>query len=408
VATLESLLAKRTDLDYVIIEASGMADPGPVASIFWLDEALESRIRLDGIVTCVDAKNISFQLKSTSSSYTPVARNDHHSMLLDSSSGGGDEAARQIAFADRIIVNKVDLLQSSQNHATSKNATATIETVFQEIREINPFAPIKTTMYSKINDLDWILDANCFDAARARDIESTFQQSSIDNDNAMQSSMAVIPQDNLKPFWQCRNPSCTVDHALNDSFCGLCSEPPLSSFVHKHTNAVGTIVLFGRGSVDLHKTNTWLASVLWPEQDESDKIVRARLEKDLNNHSSTKLNTKQPPRDKTQIIYRMKGVLSVGHATDKIAGDVVPRTNDWVDDGLAAGLVGSDGSDQRRFIVQAVNDLWDINPSQNLHWGANETRCCKIVVIGKWLDEGKLRKGFKDCFLNPKQVVIEK
>ena len=68
VSTLEGLLARRTDLDYVIVEASGMADPGPVASIFWLDDALESRLRLDGIVTCVDAKNIRFQLEDTSSS----------------------------------------------------------------------------------------------------------------------------------------------------------------------------------------------------------------------------------------------------------------------------------------------------------------------------------------------------
>jgi G3E family GTPase len=51
VKTLEALLDKRQDLDYILIESSGMANPGPIATIFWLDEALESRLRLNGIVT---------------------------------------------------------------------------------------------------------------------------------------------------------------------------------------------------------------------------------------------------------------------------------------------------------------------------------------------------------------------
>ena len=81
VTALEELLTRRSDLDYIIIEASGMADPGPVASVFWLDGELGSRIRLDGVVVCVDAANIVRQLGETSAK-----------------SGGGEEAARQIAW----------------------------------------------------------------------------------------------------------------------------------------------------------------------------------------------------------------------------------------------------------------------------------------------------------------------
>lgn len=60
VATLENLLEKRKDLDYILIEASGMANPGPIASIFWLDDALESRLQLDGIVTLVSKTQVLF------------------------------------------------------------------------------------------------------------------------------------------------------------------------------------------------------------------------------------------------------------------------------------------------------------------------------------------------------------
>ena len=81
-------------------------------------------------------------------------------------------------------------------------------------------------------------------------------------------------------------------------------------------------------------------------------------------------------------------------------GNIILATNNWVDDGIVAGVVGSDdGLDKQRFIVRAMNDLWDILPaSRNLRWNANKTRCCKIFVIGKWLDEGRLQEGFRGCF----------
>ncbi|EED88759.1 predicted protein, partial [Thalassiosira pseudonana CCMP1335] len=306
VETLEDLLSKRADLDYVIIEASGMADPGPISSIFWLDDALESRLHLDGIVACVDAKMILSQLESTSSSVHKSY--DESGTLVASNVVNGDEAARQIAFADRIIINKIDLLETQQRPSDEiDDSRITIERVMHKIESINPTAPTVSTTFSNVADLSWILDANCFDANRAKDVEHAFSQS-------------------LQ--W----------HGGNTEMVGTKSTSPTSrrsttGNLHKHTDAVGTIALFGVGSVDLQKVNSWLASVLWPDQDEKDKVLRAH------------------------------------------------------------------GLDQRRYIAQAVNDLWDIVPaSDNLHWNQNDTRCCKIVVIGKWLDEVKLKQQFESCF----------
>lgn len=54
----------------------------------------------------------------------------------------------------------------------------------------------------------------------------------------------------------------------------------------------------------------------------------------------------------------MKGILSIGHAMDKI-GKIIPASNNWVDDGIVAGVVDAiNGSDKQRFILQAVHDLW--------------------------------------------------
>ena len=96
VAVLEKLAArtKKGDLhlDAIIIETTGMADPAPVAQTFLVHEAIQAFARLDGIVTLVDAKHI-----------------ERH---LDKKKPKGvvNEAVAQVAFADRLLLNKVDLV----------------------------------------------------------------------------------------------------------------------------------------------------------------------------------------------------------------------------------------------------------------------------------------------------------
>lgn len=305
VKTLENLLDKRQDLDYILIESSGMANPGPIASVFWLDDALESRLRLDGVVTLVDARNISHQLQET------------------------EEAAQQIAYADRVLLNKVDLVDDK-----------TLELVTQSVLSINATVPIRTTTYSQIPDLDWILDSDCFGRAMVVD------------QGAGHSRSEPLPPP-------------------NDGYC-----MPVTS-AHKHTSDVGTISLHQLGSVDMKKINAWLASLLWPNQDEEDRVLRARLESDAPMHSSKKAGMMQ--------LFRIKGILSVKHTL------LLDEDRPYAD-GAAI--------DQRRYIVQAVYDTWEIHPaSDNLNWESGEDRSCKLVVIGKCLKAEVLREGFRECFI---------
>ena len=59
VKAIESLMEKKGKFDYILLETTGLADPGPIAGIFWLDEELCSELYLDAIITVVDAKNCS-------------------------------------------------------------------------------------------------------------------------------------------------------------------------------------------------------------------------------------------------------------------------------------------------------------------------------------------------------------
>jgi G3E family GTPase len=67
VKAIESLMEKKGKFDYILLETTGLADPGPIASMFWLDDDLGSEIYLDGIITVVDSKHCLQQLSEKKS-----------------------------------------------------------------------------------------------------------------------------------------------------------------------------------------------------------------------------------------------------------------------------------------------------------------------------------------------------
>ncbi|CAH8870867.1 unnamed protein product [Trichobilharzia szidati] len=139
VRAIENLMKRKGKFDYILIEASGLADPGPIASLFWLDESLCSQVCLDGIVTLLDSKQCLSHLKET----------------LESEMS---EYERQIVLADVLIVNKIDLISESEKLA-----------VVQRIKEINSSAKIIEATYSKV-DLANILDLKVYSDSPRPDI----------------------------------------------------------------------------------------------------------------------------------------------------------------------------------------------------------------------------------------------
>lgn len=89
ISTLEQLARHSDRFDYIIIEMTGLANPGPVITSFWLDDAVPSALKLDGVVCLVDGSNI-----------------EHYLSVDDIAS----DIRTQIAYADRILLNKCDLI----------------------------------------------------------------------------------------------------------------------------------------------------------------------------------------------------------------------------------------------------------------------------------------------------------
>nr|WP_308006096.1 GTP-binding protein [Xanthomonas albilineans] len=137
-------LMKRRDFDGILIETTGLADPAPVAQTFYVDPDVAAKTRLDAIVTVVDAVNLATHLDEA------------------------HEAAEQIAFADVILLNKIDLVQA-----------ADLEAVQARIRSINPYARIHHSQRSDV-PLDAVLGLNAFTLERVLEIEPDF----LDEDHA--------------------------------------------------------------------------------------------------------------------------------------------------------------------------------------------------------------------------------
>ncbi|KAG8595684.1 hypothetical protein GDO81_001593 [Engystomops pustulosus] len=93
---IENLMQKKGKFDYILLETTGLADPGAVASMFWVDAELGSDIYLDGIVSVVDAK---YALQH---------------LLEEKPEGLVNEAARQVALADVLLINKTDLVSTKE------------------------------------------------------------------------------------------------------------------------------------------------------------------------------------------------------------------------------------------------------------------------------------------------------
>ena len=131
-------LKDRSDLEAILIETTGLADPAPVASTFFIADEIKSDTRLDSFVTLADAVNLETNLEQS------------------------EEAQEQIAFADIILLNKMDLV--------SKEQAADVE---KRIRSLNPFAKIHHTEHSAI-DLDKVFGVGAFDLDAKLEVDPTF------------------------------------------------------------------------------------------------------------------------------------------------------------------------------------------------------------------------------------------
>ena len=132
-------------IEAIVIETTGMADPAPVAQTFFVDDEIAAFCELDGIVTLIDAKHIVQHLDE------------------EKPEGAENESVEQVAFADRLILNKCDLVPDE----------ADLKKVEARLRAINKFAPIVRSTKSEVSP-DQVLGIGAFDFKRTLEMDPEF------------------------------------------------------------------------------------------------------------------------------------------------------------------------------------------------------------------------------------------
>ncbi len=357
---LGNLMKRRDKFDHVLVETTGLADPGPVAQTFFVDDDVRAQFALDGIVTLVDAK--------------------HASLHLDDS----DECKQQVAFADVLVLNKTDLVSPHELDA--------LET---RVRSMNAMARLHRATHAAV-PIDAVLDVGGFDLDRALQTRPAFLEPeypfewigvyelregvvTLELEPGPDASMrvALVPvgasddgavqraaEAALRSFSgppnavvqdvavdrrrgarvELRVPRTTafalVTQHLPEEFSLRLVEPgsgslsPLVSRAftasHTHDQSVASVGIHAEGSLDEKRLNEWLSTLL---------------------------------RERGADIFRMKGILSIH-------------------------------GQEQRFVFQGVHMLFDGRPDRP--WG-NEPRANDLVFIGRRLDRAALEKGFRQC-----------
>lgn len=170
---ISNLMRRRDKFDHLVIETTGLADPAPVIQTFFVDEEIQTQLDLDAVVTVIDAKHIKEHWDS-------------------------DEAQEQIAFANVILLNKTDLVTSTE-----------LEELEQKIRAMNGMVKIYRTQNSAI-EMDAVLGVQAFDLDRALEIDPEL----------------------------------------------------LGEDVHEHDESVYSFAIVESGEVNLEKLNSWLTELL--------------------------------------------------------------------------------------------------------------------------------------------------
>ena len=137
---LGNLMKRRDKFDHIIVETTGMADPGPVAQTFFMDDELREAHNLDGVITLVDTKHVLLHIDDS------------------------DEVKEQIAFADVILLNKIDLVSITE-----------LDQLEARIHSMNSAAKIYRTQDADI-EMDKVLNLGGFDLDRALEIDPKFME----------------------------------------------------------------------------------------------------------------------------------------------------------------------------------------------------------------------------------------
>lgn len=367
---LGNLMKRRHKFDHIMIETTGMADPGPVAQTFFMDDELREAMSLDGVVTLVDAKHVMLHIDDS------------------------DEVKEQIAFADVILLNKIDLVSS-----------ADLDQLEARIHSMNAAAKIYRTRDAAVQ-MDKVLDLGGFDLERALEVdpkflepEYPFEWSGLFQLGAGDYRLLLKPGPDPAMSLNFRSAAAPTDSAMRDTVekaVLVFSDDEVAlqtGAVIEPSEQLSQIDLEGDDLVYLLRVSAAGAYVLFTEHhpDEFEAYVT-----DPRGNRIDALFTREYKPDHEHD----EEVTSVGISTP---GDLdLEKFQEWLRDLLAnqgpdifrmKGILSFHGRD-KRYVFQGVHMLFD--GRMDRPWFEGE-RSNSLIFIGRNLDREALNAGFNAC-----------
>ena len=373
IRVLGNLMKRRDKFDYVLVETTGLADPGPVAQTFFVDDEIRSEFALDGIVTLVDAFHINQQL------------------------GRSDESTEQIAFADVIVLNKTDLVDTKALDALEARLRA-MNNMATIIRSEMANAPIDTVLNLSAFNLDQALEKRPsflepeypFEWTGVYSVEpGRYDLSLAEGPDPSMSLVITNQQGTEDSHLRDGAEKCVRLYAENAKPINIGESLPQNTHVLLNLESSGRksfylqvdqktqLGLFAQHTAeefDIQLLNTANNSTVptklertWAAQHEHDDEVGSISIEMNGDIDGEKLNgwLSKLLSEKGVDIFRMKGFLSLSGESD-------------------------------RFVFQGVHMLFDGKPDRP--WG-DLARKNQLVFIGRNLDKENMYKGFKACLV---------
>ena len=329
VRTFGTLVSRRKDFDAIIIETTGLADPAPILFTFTSNALLSDHYRIDSIVCMVDSKHVE----------------QHLDEVRDT--GDINEAENQIAFSDRIVLNKLDLVSKEE-----------LSDLKERIKSMNSFAELIETTRSRA-PLDKILGLNSFSLENVVAVDPSI----MDEDEEEEET-----HDHTHEHGHCHDESCGHSHGHAEESCNTdgCTD---SHHVHEHSHAHGH------------------------EHDNAEKKEVEPTKKKKKKHNLSLVSS---------VGYTVKGLLDIPLFNQFMSELLATNAANLY---RSKGVLAFEGQGDVKFVFQGVHEQVNFGPSEK-PWAEGEERVSKLVFIGKNLEPEVFKQKIQACTVDPASAIV--
>ena len=397
IRVLGNLMKRRDKFDYVLVETTGLADPGPVAQTFFMDDEIRAEFALDGIVTLVDAAHIEQQL------------------------GRSDESTEQVAFADVLVLNKTDLVDDDA-----------LDRLEARLRDMNRMARVIRSERADVA-VETVLNLGAFDLEQVLGRRPTFLEPeypfewtgvySLDvgryelsladgPDPAM--SLVVVPDQGtddsalresaewcVRRYAEPADPVRPGDEISVGKHLNLQLDSPGRKSFFLDVDSQVRVGLYAQHTAEEFDLQLMGANGATSTPEDS---PRAKPAPPAGN-GDRRIEGAVPVEVERTWVAQHEHDDEVGSIAIERDGDVdADRLNDWLGELLSErgvdifrmkGFISVAG-ESRRFVFQGVHMLFDGQPDRP--WG-DEPRRNQLIFIGRNLPEQSMRQGFEACLI---------